>query len=195
MLDVLGGECRIVAQQRGPRPAARIGVEGLAFLAHVRNDAIHAVLLDERQVLREARMRLDAVLRAADRPPEQHAQRRRGIRDAERHDARAAHAAAHEMRALDAEMLEQRFAVPRVMRPGDELDAAAGGAAFAPVEHDAAIALRQMIEQLHARIHALRAPLVDRRVEAAGRVHQQWRPVAQHLVVRTQPVDQRFSHA
>ena len=99
------------------------------------------------------------------------------------------------MRALHAQVLEQRLSVPCVMRPGDELEAPGRLTALAPVEHDAAVFLRQVIEQLDARVDPLRAPLFDRRVEPARRVHQERRPIAQHLVARAQAVDQRFSHA
>ena len=69
----------------------------------------------------------------------------------------SAHAAAHDVRALDAEMIEQAFALRDVMRPGHALDAAARLAAFAAVEHDAGVFLRQVIEQLDLGVDALRA--------------------------------------
>ena len=192
---VIRGERGVGAYRRCPRSAARIGVERLAFLAHMSDHAVEAGAARESEMLREALVRLHAVLRAADRPPQEHAHRRLRMRHRECHHARAAHAAAHHVRALDAQVLEQELSVPRVMRPGDELDASRRLAALAPVEHDAAEFLRQVLEQLDARVDALRGPFLDRRVEAARRVHQDRRPVAQHLIARAQSVDQRFSHA
>src|SRR5262249_7758394 len=110
------------------------------------------------------------------------------------HHRAAPHAAAHDMRAFDPEVIEQAFALRDVMRPGDALDAAAGLAAFAPVEQDAGVALRQMIEQLDPGIDALRAPRVYRRVETARRVHQERRAGARHLVARGDTVDDRGGH-
>src|SRR5438046_1400847 len=100
------------------------------------------------------------------------------MRYGEGHHAGATHAAAHDVRAFDAQVLEQQLSVPRVMRPGDELEASGRLAALAPVEHDAAEFLRQVLEQLDARVDALRAPLLDGRVESARRVHEERRPVA-----------------
>jgi hypothetical protein len=54
--------------------------------------------------------------------------------------------AAHEMRARNAQMLEQPFALRDVMPPSDRLDPPARLAAFAPVEQDAGEMRRQMIE-------------------------------------------------
>src|SRR5712691_10637679 len=126
----------------------------------MRDHAVQTGFFYERQVISEALVRLDAVLRAADRPPQQHAERRCRIRDREGHHRRAAHAAADEVRALDTQMLEQELPLPRVMRPGDELDAPGRLPALAPVEHDAAVFLRLVIEQLDARVDALRGPLL-----------------------------------
>ena len=139
MLDVLlrvgVGEGAVVADDRGPRPAARIGAERLAFLVDQRDhDRGQAVLLHEGEMLGEALVAVDAVLGAAHRPVQHHAQRRLRMRHAERHHRAAAHAAAHEVRALDAEMIEQALALRDVVRPGDALDAAARLAALAPVE-------------------------------------------------------------
>jgi hypothetical protein len=66
--------------------------------------------------------------------------------DGERNNRCAAHAAAHEMRACNVQMLEQPFALRDVMPPGDRLDPPARLAAFAPVEQDAGEMRRQMIE-------------------------------------------------
>src|SRR5438094_599828 len=99
------------------------------------------------------------------------------------------------MRALDAEVLEQSLALLCVVRPGDRLDAPARLAALAAVEGDAAVFLRQMLEQLDARIHALRAPLLDGGVEAARRVHEERRSFAYDFIVGRNAVDDGFSHA
>ncbi len=80
------------------------------------------------------------------------------------------------------------------MRPGHALDAAARLAAFAAVEHDAGVVLRQMIEQLDLGVDALRRPGLDHGIEAAGRVHQQRRPGADDLVARRDAVDDRTRH-
>src|SRR5207237_494460 len=179
------GKRTVSADRRCPWTAAGVGIERFTLLLHMRHDAGEPGAFDEFQMVGEALVRLDAVLRAADRPPEQHAERRRRMRDGEGHDARDAHAAAHDMRALDAQVLEQQLSLPRVMRPGDELDASGRLAALAPVEHDAAEFLRQVIEQLDARVDALRGPLLDDRVESARRVQQERRTAARPM--RTRP--------
>ena len=79
-------------------------------------------LFDERKVLRKAQVRVDAILRAADRPEQQQAPRGLRVRDRERHCGAAAHAAAHDVRALDAEVLEQTESLAHVVRPGQMLD-------------------------------------------------------------------------
>ena len=79
------------------------------------------------------------------------------------------------MRLVDAEMVEQALALFGVVRPGDGLDVPAGVAAFAPIEHDAAVVLGQVIEELDLLVDAVGRPLLDRRVEAARRIHQQRR--------------------
>src|SRR5580704_19011119 len=135
-----------------------------------------------------------AVFGAADRPVQDHARNHVRMRDGKRRDRRAAHAAAHQMRALDAEMVEQAFALRDEMPPGDALDPPAGLAAFAAVEQDAAKTLWQMIEQFYPGVAAKRRPRFDHGVEAAGRVHQQRRSGANHLVARGDAVDDRARH-
>src|ERR1700675_1863524 len=80
------------------------------------------------------------------------------------------------------------------MLPGDALDPAARLAAFAAVEQDAGKAFWQMIEQLDSGIATNRRPRLDHRVEAAGRVHQQRRSGADHLVSRRDAVDRHSRH-
>jgi len=84
-------------------------------------------------------VRIDTVRRTADRPVQHEALRRFGIRVAERERAGRAHAASHHVRRGEAEMIEQRFALRCVVRPTQELDAAARRTRFAPVERDARI--------------------------------------------------------
>src|SRR2546425_11026201 len=132
---------------------------------------------------------LDAVSGAAHRPIEDHAQRGLRVGHAESGDRAAAHAGTHDVRALDAQMIQQPLALRNVVRPGDALDAAAGLAALAPVEDDAAVFFRQVLEELDPGVDALRAPLLYRRIEAARRVHQQRRPGADQLVARLDAVD------
>src|SRR5437016_10762724 len=109
--------------------------------------------------------------------------------DAESDDRAATHATAHEMRALELQVLEQTFALRDVVRPGDALDTAARLPGLASVEDDAGISFRKMIEQLDSGVHALRLPLVQGRIEARRRVHQQRRTAADDLVVRLDAVD------
>ena len=80
------------------------------------------------------------------------------------------------------------------MLPGDALDPAAGLAAFAAVEQDAGKTLWQMIEQFYPGVAAERRPRLDHRIEAAGRIHQQRRPGADHLITRRDAVDDRARH-
>src|SRR5205823_14893983 len=69
---VLLRERTVAADDRSPRPASRVGVEGLAVLLHQRDRAVEAVRADVVEVIGEALVRLDAVLRAADGPPKEH---------------------------------------------------------------------------------------------------------------------------
>src|SRR2546422_7572140 len=140
-------------------------------------------------MVHKALMRLDAVLRAAYGPIKDHAQRGLRVGHAERGDRAAAHAGAHDVRALDVQMVQQSLALRHVVRPGDLLDAAAGLAALAPVEDDAAVLFRQVLEELDPGVDALRAPLLYRRIEAAWRIHQQRRPGADQLVARLDAAD------
>src|SRR5437763_14406504 len=94
------------------------------------------------------------------------------MRDGKSRDRAAAHAGAHEVRAPDVQMLQQSLALRHVVCPGDALDAAAGLAALAPVEDDAAVLFRQVLEELDPGVDALRAPLLYRRIEAAWRIHR-----------------------
>jgi hypothetical protein len=114
--------------------------------------------------------------------------------DGEGGDRRAAHAATHQVRALDAEMIEQAFALRDEMLPGDALDPAARLAAFAAVEQDAGKTLWQMIKQLDPGVAAERRPRLNHGVEAAGRVHQERRPGAERFVARRDAVDNRACH-
>src|SRR5688500_209533 len=98
------------------------------------------------------------------------------------------------MRILDAEMLQQPFALFRIVRPADRLDAAAGAAGFAPVERDAGVVPRQVVEELELLVDAEGRPLLDSRIEAAARVKQNWRAGAQHLVARLDAIDARRRH-
>src|SRR5262249_37428489 len=73
-------------------------------------------------------------------------------------------------------------------------DAAARFAGFATIEGDAGELAREMIEQLDPRVDPLRAPLLARRVEAAGREHQQWRSGPQHVGAGGDPVGHSRRH-
>src|SRR5258708_34612936 len=111
------------------------------------------------------------------------------MREGKSRDGAAAHAGAHDVRAPDVQMIQQSLALRHVVRPGDALDAAARLAALAPVEDDAAVLLRPVLEELDAAVDALRAPLLHRRIEATWRIHQQRRPGADRLVARPDAVD------
>src|SRR5580704_17207459 len=176
LLGIGCGKGAVALDDGRPRPAARSGAERLAVLGDQRDDAIEAVARDESEMFGKTLVARDAVFGATDWPVEDHAQHHAGMRDGKGRDRRAAHAAAHQMRALDAEMIEQTFALGDEMPPGDALDPAAGLAAFAAVEQDAGKTLRQMIEQFYPGVAAERRPRLDHGVEAAGRVHQQRRP-------------------
>src|SRR5688572_16846403 len=92
-------------------------------------------------------------------------------------------------------MLEQPLALPDVVRPGDALDTAARLARFAPVEEDAAVRPREMVEHPCLGVDAERRPLVDRRVEPAGREQQQRLPRAHYFITCVDAVDDRRCHA
>src|SRR5712692_5278419 len=110
-------------------------------------------------MIREALVSADAVFGAADRPPENHAQHHLGVGDAESDDRAAAHTATQKMRGLEIRVLGRSSPLSDVVRPGYALDPAARLAGLAPVEDDAAVFFRQVIEQLDAGVHALRLPL------------------------------------
>src|SRR5207253_5284812 len=98
--------------------------------------------------------------------------------DRECNDGCAAHAAAHEVRALDAEMVEEPLGLQHEVLPADRLDASARLAAFAPVERDARVVLREVVERLHPGVDTERGPFLDGGVIAAGREHHERRAAA-----------------
>ncbi len=134
---------------------------------------LEAVAGDEVQVIGEALMARQPVFDPADRPVQHHALHHFRVRSGERRNRRTAHAAAHEMRARDAEMIEQTFALRDEVLPGHRLDAPARLSAFAAVEHDAGEVLRQMFDHFGLAVDAERRPRLHHRVEAAGGVHQE----------------------
>src|SRR5579871_2685714 len=93
------------------------------------------------------------------------------------------------MRARNAEIVEQAFALGDVVGPGDRLDAAARLAAFAAIERNAGEFLRQVIEEPDLRVDAERRPGFDDGIEAARRIHQKRRSAAQDLVTRGNAVN------
>src|SRR5262245_17460469 len=184
----------IAAYDRDPWPATRILAERFRAASRQRDDLRQTVLLHVREMLREAQVTGDPVLRTAHRPPEQEAARRLRVRDAEGDRRGASHAATHDMRAIDIQMTEQSVSLPHVVGPRDALDAAARRAGLAAVEDDALKVLRQVIENLDPRVDAERRPLLERRVEAAGREHQQRHAAADDFVARADAVDGRRCH-
>ena len=109
-------------------------------------------------------------------------------------DDRAADAAAEQMRSLDLERVEQVDALHGVVVPGKTLDATAGFARLALVEHDAAEPRRQHVDQAEAPVDRERPPVLELGVEPARREAQERRPVAAHLVPREDPVAERGRH-
>jgi hypothetical protein len=97
--------------------------------------------------------------------------------------------------ALDLEMIEEPPPLRHVIAPGDAFDTAAGLAGLAPVEGDAGIFFREMIERLDLGIDALGRPFLDRGIEAARRIHQERRAGVHYLVARRDAVDDRRGHA
>jgi len=160
----------LITEAQGPPRGSALNA--LAFLHHQRDHAREAALLDVGEMVGEALVRADTVFRAAHRPVENHANHSLWMGDAEGDHRAAAHATAHEMRALEIQVIEQAPPLCDVVRPGDALDAAARLPGLAPVENDAAVFFRQVIEELDPRVHTLRFPLVQGRIEARRRVHQ-----------------------
>jgi hypothetical protein len=193
-LRVSRGERAILLQDRRPRAAARIGAEGLAVLRRQVDHGLEAVLLHEREVLGETLLALDAIFRAADGPPEDHAHHRLRMRRGECDRDGATHAAADEMRALDLQVAEEAASLGGEVLPGDALDAPPRLPRLAPVVSDAHEFLRQVLEELHARVDAERGPLLDGRVEASRGKHQERRTRADHLVAGRDAVEGRGRH-
>ena len=152
------------------------------------------MLLHVREMLGETLLSLDAVFRATHRPPQDHAERGFRMGDGKRYDRTATHAAAHQVRLFDTEMVEQAFALRNIVRPRDALDAAARLPRLATVEHDATIVLRQVIERLHPRVDTERAPFLERGVEATRREHQERRPRADDVVACHDAIDDCRGH-
>ena len=140
-LGILGGiglgEGGIALDDGGPRPAARVGAERLAVALHQIDDGFKPFATHEADMFGKALMARQAIFVTADRPIQDHARNQLRMRDAESRDRPATHAAAHDMRARNSQMIEQPFALGDEMHPGHALDAAAGLAAFAAVEQDA----------------------------------------------------------
>jgi len=147
------------------------------------------VLLDERQMLGESLPAVDAVFRAANRPVEDEAQCDTWISDAKRQDRAASHAATHQVRALDVEMVQQSFALRDVVTPRNSFDTASRLTAFTPVENDACKFFREIIENLDFCVDTLRRPLLQSCVESRRRVHQERRSGANHFVSCLNAID------
>ena len=143
----------------------------------------------------EALVARHAVFGAADRPIEYEARDHVGMGHCKRRHRRTAHAAAHQKGPRNVQMVEQSFALRDVMRPGHGLEAAAGLTAFAAVEQDAGVGLRQMVEELDLGVDALRRPSLDHGVKTARRVHQDRRPGADDFIMRRDAVDVDARHA
>src|SRR5581483_11607136 len=182
------GEGRVGADHRRPGPDPGVLRERLLALASQRDHAAEPALADEREVLREARVLGDAVAGPARRRVEDEALDALGTSDRERDGARAPDAAAHDVGALDPEVVEQAARLRRVVGPPDLLDPAPRPARLAPVERDAREALGEALDEAESLVDAERAPILDRRVEAAGREQQERRPRARHLVAGRDPV-------
>jgi len=145
----------IVLDYRCPRPAARIGAKRFTLCAHQRHHLVEPALAHEGDMIGKAPMTRHAIFGAADGPVQNHARHHFRMGDGKTRYRRAAHAAADEMRARDLQVIKQAFALRHVMRPRDRLDAAAGLAAFPPIEQDAGEMRGQMD---HASTTALKPP-------------------------------------
>jgi len=127
-------------------------------------------------------------------PVENHAQRGIRVGHSKGYRSAAPHAAAHEVRPLDAQMIQQPLALCREMRPCHTLNAAARLTALAAVEDDAGVPFGQVAQQPGAGVSAKGGPLLKSRVEAAGSEHQHGRARANHLVTCRDAVDFRGRH-
>src|SRR3954447_869676 len=107
---------------------------------------------------------------------------------------RAADAAAEQVRALDLECVEQVDALHGVVVPSEPLDAAAGLTRLALVEDDALELRRQLVDQAQPLVDRERPPVLELRVEAAGREAEERRPFAAQLVAGDDPVAERGRH-
>jgi hypothetical protein len=88
------------------------------------------------------------------------------------------------VRAGDAQVVEEPLALGRVILPGDPLHAPARLTGLTAVKGDARVVLRDLLENPGLLVQAERPPVLQPRVEPAGREHQQRRPVAEQLVAR-----------
>src|SRR5215510_10202057 len=109
---------------------------------------------------------VDPVFRPTNRPIENQAQHRLAVSDAKRKDRAASHTAAHQMRTLDIQVVQQSFALGDVVVPRETFDTASGLTAFAPVENDAAKFFGEVFQNLDPCVNALRRPLLQSCIES-----------------------------
>ncbi len=134
------GEVRVAAQHAVPRPHPGVGGEARRRPRDQVDHPGQPVLAHEREVLGEARVLLEPVLHPAGRGVQHHAEHPVRVRHRDAGARRAADAAAHQVGALDAEVVEQADGLGDVVRPGDPLHPPTGPAGLAPVEGDAGVA-------------------------------------------------------
>ena len=196
-LRVLGreplGERIVPGDDRGPGAGLGIGPEGGPLGGPVHH-ALHAVLPHEAQVGGEARLagRLPAV--SPHRPVEDHASGGLRIVDAEGKGHRAAHASPHDERRIDAEMVQELFALACVRGPRETFHPSAGLSGLPAVVGDDLMFRCQPGQRVDAGPGTGHAPLLDGGIETAGREHQQRRSRAAGFIVDLDTVDDSSGH-
>ena len=131
------------------------------------DDGLQSVRFDEFDMCCETLMAADTVFCSADGPVMNHRQGAFRMRRAECCDGAAPHAAAHDMGFVDVERIEQSCALADKMVPGNLFHPAAGLAVLTPVEQDASVSGRKVVEQLDPFIHPEVGPLFNARIESA----------------------------
>ena len=91
-------------------------------------------------------------------------------------------------------MIEQRLAVARVTRPAQSFHSPAGSAALSPVVENDRVFGGKRRDCIYSRPGRRRAPLINGRVETAGRAHKYRRPCTVSFIIGIDSVNRHTRH-